>query len=104
MPAAARRLGARRALAPARLLDGTGGDSTLSWGVLDRVASTRASPSTKQLDSTRRLAREVVGAACRVRHRKTAAPWLLRTLSGAANLGLGAGVRTIQDTRTLVPA
>jgi hypothetical protein len=76
----------------------------LRWGALDRVASTRASSSTKQLDSTRRLAREVVGAACRARRRKTAAPRLLRTLSGAANPGLGAGVRTIQDARTVIPA
>jgi hypothetical protein len=72
--------------------------------VLDRVASTCASPSTKALDSTRRLAREVVGAACRARRRKTAAPQLLRALSGAVNPGLGARVRTVQDACTLVPA
>jgi hypothetical protein len=94
----------RAALAPARLHDGTSRDSTLRGGALDRVASTRASPLTKQLDSTRRLAREVVGAACRARRRKTAAPRLLRALSGAANPGLGVGVRTIQDARKLVPA
>jgi hypothetical protein len=104
MSAVARRPGAWRAFASARLHDGTGGDLTLHWVALDRVASTRASPSTKQLDSTRRLAREVVGTTCRVRRRKMAAPRLLRVLSGAANPGLGAGVRTIQNARTLVPA
>jgi hypothetical protein len=103
MPAVARRPGARRALAPVRLHDGISVDSTLRWGALDRVASTRVSPSTKQLDSTRRLAREVVGAACRERRQKTVAPRLLRVLSGVANPGLGAGVCTIQDARTLVP-
>jgi hypothetical protein len=104
MPAVVRLPGALRALAPTRLHDGASDDSTSCWGALDRVASTRASPSTKALDSTRRLAREVVGAACRARRRKTAAQQLLRALSGAANLGLDVGVRTVQDARTLVPA
>jgi hypothetical protein len=44
------------------------------------------------------------GAARSARRRKTAAPRLQRTLSGAANPGLGAGVRTTRDARTFVPA
>jgi hypothetical protein len=36
--------------------------------------------------------------------RKTAAPRLLRKHSGAAFLGLGAGVRTMRDARTIIPA